>query len=114
MSALRKQKNQAVTGAVTQIIGPVVDVSFPEGRLPAILNAIDMTVDGRRLVMVMSGLTGFNQRIEQLDGLITDQLNEIMHAKEFQKLEGSWRGLNYLVMKTETGKLLKLRLLNIT
>lgn len=55
-----------------------------------------------------------NQRIAQLDELIGDQMNEIMHAPEFQKLEGSWRGLNYLVMKTETGKMLKLRLLNLT
>ena len=55
-----------------------------------------------------------NSRIAQIDQLIGDQLNEIVHAPEFQKLEGSWRGLNYLVMNTETGTGLKLRLLNIT
>lgn len=55
-----------------------------------------------------------NQRILELDDLITTQLNEIMHHPAFQKLEGSWRGLNYLVMNTETATHLKLRLLNIT
>jgi len=55
-----------------------------------------------------------NQRILELDDLITGQLNEIMHHPDFQKLEGSWRGLNYLVMNTETATHLKLRLLNIT
>ncbi len=55
-----------------------------------------------------------NERIAQIDQLLTDQLNEVMHAAPFQKLEGSWRGLNYLVMNTETGVNLKLRLLNIT
>lgn len=55
-----------------------------------------------------------NERIAQIDQLLTDQLNEIMHNASFQKLEGSWRGLNYLVMNTETGVNLKLRLLNIT
>jgi type VI secretion system protein ImpC len=55
-----------------------------------------------------------NQRILELDDLIANQLNEIMHDPAFQKLEGSWRGLSYLVMNTETGVHLKLRLMNIT
>lgn len=55
-----------------------------------------------------------NQRIQQLDDLIGAQLNAFMHHPDFQKLEGSWRGLNYLVMSTETGVHLKLRLMNIT
>lgn len=55
-----------------------------------------------------------NQRITQLDEQLTKQVNEILHHKDFQKLEGSWRGLNYLVMKSETSAHLKLRLLNIT
>jgi len=55
-----------------------------------------------------------NERIAQIDQLLSDQLNEVMHEASFQKLEGSWRGLNYLVMNTETGVNLKLRLLNIT
>ncbi len=54
-----------------------------------------------------------SQRILQIDELITAQLNEFMHVHEFQKLEGSWRGLHYLVMNTETSTHLKLRLLNI-
>lgn len=53
-----------------------------------------------------------NQRIQQLDELINNQLNAIMHTSEFQNLEGSWRGLHYLVMNTETSTRLKLRLLN--
>ncbi|MBM3469104.1 MAG: type VI secretion system contractile sheath large subunit [Alphaproteobacteria bacterium] len=55
-----------------------------------------------------------NQRILELDDLIANQLNEIMHDPSFQKLEGSWRGLSYLVMNTETSTHLKLRLMNIT
>ncbi len=55
-----------------------------------------------------------NARIAEIDQRITDQLNEVMHAPEFQKMEGTWRGLNYLVMNTETSTGLKLRLLNVT
>jgi type VI secretion system protein ImpC len=55
-----------------------------------------------------------SERIAQIDEVITAQLNEVMHAEEFQKLEGSWRGLHYLVSRTNTSAHLKLRLLNIT
>jgi type VI secretion system protein ImpC len=55
-----------------------------------------------------------NQRMQQIDELITAQLNEIMHHAAFQKLEGSWRGLHYLVSRTNTSSHLKLRLLNAT
>jgi type VI secretion system protein ImpC len=53
-----------------------------------------------------------NDRIAHLDGLISKQLNEVMHAEEFQKLEASWRGLRYLVNQSETSSNLKIKLLN--
>jgi type VI secretion system protein ImpC len=55
-----------------------------------------------------------NSRIGQLDALISNQLNEIMHAQPLQKLEGSWRGLHYFVQQTETSSSLKIKLLNIS
>jgi len=55
-----------------------------------------------------------NKTIQKTDQKISAQLNEIMHAPEFLKLEGSWRGLQYLIMNTETSASLKIRLLNIS
>lgn len=54
------------------------------------------------------------ERIAEIDQMLSDQLNEIMHAEAFQKLEASWRGLHYLVQNTETGSELKLRVLPVT
>ncbi len=54
-----------------------------------------------------------NARIAELDRLISLQLNEIMHHDSFQKLEASWRGLNYLVQQSETGERLKIKILNV-
>ncbi len=59
-------------------------------------------------------MASIQTRIAQIDALIGDQLNEALHQPEFQALEASWRGLNYLVMNTETGSHLKIRLLNIS
>jgi type VI secretion system protein ImpC len=55
-----------------------------------------------------------NARIAELDRLISLQLNEIMHHEDFQKLESSWRGLNYLVQQSETSDNLKIKVMNIT
>jgi type VI secretion system protein ImpC len=51
-------------------------------------------------------------RIAQLDALISAQLNEVMHAAEFQRLEATWRGLKHLVDQTETGTMMKIKTFN--
>ncbi|GAB6178178.1 type VI secretion system contractile sheath large subunit [Desulfobaculum senezii] len=52
------------------------------------------------------------ERISRIDEQLSIQLNEVMHAEDFKRLESTWRGLHYLVMNTETGEMLKLRVLN--
>src|SRR6516165_9677489 len=53
-----------------------------------------------------------NARIAQIDHLLSIQLNEILHHAAFQKLEGSWRGLRHLLDQSETGTMLKIRVMN--
>ena len=53
-----------------------------------------------------------NNAIAELDRKISRQLAAIMQSPEFAKLEGSWRGLNYLVKNSETSVNLKIRVLN--
>src|ERR1700675_467026 len=52
--------------------------------------------------------------IAQLDKKLTEQINLILHQPDFQKLEGAWRGLHYLVSNTETDEQLKIRFMNIS
>ena len=54
-----------------------------------------------------------DRAIAALDAKLSSQLNEIIHNPRFLQLEGTWRGLNYLVMNSETGTSLKLRVLNV-
>lgn len=51
-------------------------------------------------------------RIAELDQLISDQLSAVMHASEFQKLEASWRGLEYLCKQSSTSTTLKVKVFN--
>jgi len=68
----------------------------------------DAQVIGDDIFLTIEGM------IAALDRKLTEQVNPIIHHPDFQQLESSWRGLNYLVMNTPTGKDLKIRVLNIS
>ncbi len=51
-------------------------------------------------------------RVAALDALISEQLSEIMHNPEFQRLESAWTGLHYLCKQTSTGVQMKIQLMN--
>lgn len=54
-----------------------------------------------------------NATIKAIDEKLSTQLSAVMHHPDFQKLEGTWRGLNYLVMNSETSAMLKIKVLNV-
>ena len=53
-------------------------------------------------------------RIAQIDKLLSRQLNEVLHHPSFQKLEGTWRGIKYLMDQSETNDMLKIKVLNVS
>lgn len=66
-------------------------------------------------VIVSDNLSAtIDARVADLDRLISAQLSAIMHAPEFQKLESTWRGLDYLVKESATSTMLKIKVLNAT
>jgi type VI secretion system protein ImpC len=67
-----------------------------------------------QMVMSKDMESTINARIAAIDQVLSAQLNEIMHAEEFQQLEGSWRGLHHLVFNSETGTALKIRVFNVS
>lgn len=54
----------------------------------------------------------FNAAIARIDEQLSRQTAAIMHHEKFKKLEGTWRGLHYLVMNSETGTSMKIRAIN--
>jgi type VI secretion system protein ImpC len=52
--------------------------------------------------------------IAEIDAKLTEQINQILHHAEFQRLESAWRGLHHLVNNTETDEMLKIKVLNIS
>eukprot|EP01035_Chromulina_nebulosa_P004472 gene4472-6117_t len=64
-------------GKVTQVIGAVVDVSFAEGELPPILNALETQNMGNRLVLEVAQHLGENTvrtiAMDSTEGLVRGQ-----------------------------------------
>ena len=58
-NSLNETVSNRSPGRITQIIGPVVDVKF-EGHLPEILNALETSNNGNRLVLEVAQHLGEN------------------------------------------------------
>jgi len=124
MSEASQQAREAQDVVATEAEVGLLDQIISEGRIgrdeeqreqsrQQIATLVDEVLKGT--VTVSKDLeTTINERIAQIDTLLSAQLNEIMHAPEFQQLEGSWRGLHYLVQQSETSTMLKLRVLNVS
>ncbi|MCR4942009.1 MAG: type VI secretion system contractile sheath large subunit [Campylobacter sp.] len=49
-----------------------------------------------------------DEMIAHIDNILSAQMDEILHHEEFQKLESTWRGLNFLVGRTDFNKNIKI------
>src|SRR5437773_512094 len=84
---------------------------FGPARVAEQIGPLKQLLDMRHeLTQLLNRMEG-NDKLEQL---LADVLNEGRQHPDVHRLEGSWRGLHYLVHQSETGELLKIRVLNVT
>lgn len=55
-----------------------------------------------------------DEQVTQIDDELSKALSAIMHSEHFKAMEQTWRGLSYLVSRTETSTMLKLRVFDAT
>ena len=102
---------EAAPGLLDQILTNTKQTE-PDRAQDLVKNLVEQALAGT--VTFDKNLTRtFDQAIAAIDRKLSTQLNAIMHDPKFLKLEGSWRGLNYLIMNSETGTSLKIRALNV-
>jgi type VI secretion system protein ImpC len=117
-----QQATQAATTTTTKETS-VLDSILEQGRLTRdpsstergrdmVKNFIKEVLAGS-ITMARDTEAMINARIAQIDHLLSIQLNEVVHAPEFQKLEATWRGLRYLMTQSETSDRLKIKILNV-
>ena len=92
-----KPKSDEAKGAVEQAVRTLAEQALAQTKL--IGNDVVKSIEAM---------------IAELDHKLSEQINLILHHEDFQKLEGAWRGLHYLVNNTETDEMLKIRVMNIS
>lgn len=105
---------QTVEEAPSGLLGQVISATRqtePDRAADLVRTLVEQA--GRGVVSFDRNLTRtIEKAVAELDRTLSTQLNAIMHDARFLKLEGSWRGLRYLVMNSETSNNLKIRVVN--
>jgi type VI secretion system protein ImpC len=122
MAEQEKQANTAEAqtidlGEFSDLLEKDFRVKEDEGaKLQKLVQNLALAATERSGTATISGnaVKSIKNLIAGIDALLTAQMNEIMHAPEVREIEGTWRGLHYLVNNTETDQKLKIRVMNIT
>lgn len=111
-------------GAVGRIlppaIGAVIDEQFrpktEEARavLEVAVRAMAQQALANQVTLSKDAFSTIQGLIALIDESLSRQINIILHHPEFQRLEGAWRGLHYLVANTASSDMLKIRVMNLS
>ncbi|MGV8042022.1 MAG: type VI secretion system contractile sheath large subunit [Thermoanaerobaculaceae bacterium] len=90
------------------------EAASPAGRLSQALNMLirEVALGGRAVEHVDKALV--DSLIASLDQRISAQVNEILHHSEFQRLESAWRGLKFLIDRTDFRRNVRIEILNVS
>jgi type VI secretion system protein ImpC len=120
MAAILESANKPAVELDTSLLDQIVEQSRvakssseKERARDIISELVTQVMDGTMVVSSNLSAT-LDARLAELDRMISAQLSAVMHAPEFQKLERSWTGLNYLVRNSTTGANLQIRMMNVT
>src|SRR5687768_8525290 len=123
MATQKEQEAAVVTAEAPQELnlldkilseGKLARDDFQKERAKDMISEFVSQVMAGELTMSKNMDLAINSRIAEIDRLISAQLNEIMHHEDFQKHEGSWRGLHHLIKNSLTGTMLKIRVMSVT
>jgi len=123
----KRQESAAAAAAVTRTVEPqpsLLDRIVNEGKVgrDEAGRAWGKEVLGEFVKQVLDGQmtvtpdieTMILRRVAQIDHLLSIQLNQILHHPKFQQLEGTWRGIRYVLENSETSANLKIKVFNAT
>jgi type VI secretion system protein ImpC len=92
--------------AVARQVEPLRELLHVRTRLVGGQGTLDAIEEDKR--------AGVADRLAQIDGLLSRQLDQILHHPEFQRLEATWRGLKYLSSQIETSDALRIKVLDVS
>lgn len=106
---------ESVTGSTSLLDTAIAATKQTEpDRTEGLLRTLTQTALAGTVSFDRNLTVTLTRAIAEIDARISRQLAAVMHDPEFLKLEGSWRGLKYLVHNSETSANLKIRVLNVS
>jgi len=120
MAKAKKQAEAQVETLETSDFSSLLDKEFKpksERAKEAVENAVKTLAEqalGQTALISDDSIRSIESMIAELDRKMSEQINLILHHEDYQRLESSWRGLDYLVNNTETDEMLKIRVMNIS
>ncbi len=85
-----------------------------KGTTLALLKNLNDQVEKQNVGWEQNLSRSIQNAIDKVDALISKQLAAVLHHPDFQKLEGSYRGLHHLVYNSETSSKLKIKVMSAT
>jgi len=120
------EKTQAEGGAAAETTSgsSLLEEILAESKIPRSDDAYEVARKGvQAFITQMLAPAHGEERIDKsaVDAMVADvdrrisaQLNEILHNSDFQRLESAWRGLKFLVDRTDFRENIKIELLNVS
>ncbi|KQP36425.1 type VI secretion system contractile sheath large subunit [Methylobacterium sp. Leaf100] len=106
---------ESVTGSTSLLDTAIAATKQTEpDRTEGLLRTLTQTALAGTVSFDRNLTVTLTRAIAEIDARISRQLAAVMHDPEFLELEGSWRGLKYLVHNSETSANLKIRVLNVS
>ena len=86
------------------------------GKRPAAAGPVGdlvRAVAGQKKVTPKADRSAIDLVLEELDQKLSDQINHVLHNSKFQQAESSWRGLKFLVDRTDFRENIKIEILSV-
>jgi type VI secretion system protein ImpC len=117
-------ETKAETGAATETTTSLLDDILSETKLDKNDGSYDVARQGvRQLITELLKPGHAEERVDkslvdamiaEIDRKISKQLDQVMHHEQVQKLESAWRGLKFVVDKTDFRENIKVEVLNVS
>ncbi|TWT63907.1 type VI secretion system contractile sheath large subunit [Rubinisphaera italica] len=120
MSASEETKTDAAAAETTEQTVSLLDQAIAvtkatdRSRAEELLSALTTEALKGTVTFDKSITATINNAIAAIDQTLSEQLAVVLHHPKFQKLEGSWRGLHHLIMGSETGQNLKIKVIDVS
>ena len=108
------QKDSEFSGLLDKAVGQMYSEKAAEDGKQAVTDFIKNILDRGDYIWPEDFERTIKIMIADYDRRLSEQINLVIHHSDFQKLEGTWRGLHHLVYKTEVDETLKLRVMNLS